>query len=166
MIELHKNNKFVAILGVLICLVGMSACSKPAMIGKTEIPNTKLNRKILRVIALYRKAMVDKDTAKILALVHPSYQDNAGTPDPKDDIDHKGLEKLLFGRFQNVEKINYRIEFQRLKVKGRRAIVDAWMDTTFIYKQKDYRPHYKHHADYVRYHLLEEKGEWRFIKGL
>ncbi|PIE19062.1 MAG: hypothetical protein CSA65_03210 [Proteobacteria bacterium] len=157
---------WLALPALLGLLLAAGACDKQKLIPNTKIADTKGNRELLGVIAEYRDAMVRKDAARILTLVHPSYQDNAGTPEPEDDIDFDRLKHLLVSRFKRAKRVHYRIEFQRVMVKGREAVVDAWIDATFVYQHPNYRPHYKRIADYNRYQLLHIDGKWRFIRGL
>ncbi|MCK5798217.1 MAG: hypothetical protein KAI47_13580 [Deltaproteobacteria bacterium] len=143
-----------------------TACDRQKLIPNSKIPDTKGNRELLKVIVVYRDAMVHKDAAKILTLVDPRYEDNGGTSEPEDDVDYERLKKLLVGRFKHATRIHYRIEFQRVEVKGREAFIDTWIDATFVYKLPNYRPHYKRFADYNRYRLLRQDGQWRFLSGL
>jgi hypothetical protein len=157
---------WILLVGLMPLGLGAFGCSDQKLIKNTKIPDTKVNRALLRVIVRYREAMVRRDAAKVLTLVHPSYQDNAGTPEPEDDMDYERLKKMLSSRFKRASKVRYRIEFQRVDVKGREALVDTWVDGTVVYTQPGLTPRYERLADYNRYRLLLEDGQWRFISGL
>ncbi|MBW2731443.1 MAG: hypothetical protein JRH20_03565 [Deltaproteobacteria bacterium] len=154
------------VLLLVFCAATIVGCNKQKLIPNTKIHDNKINRELIRVIARYRDAMVHKDAVQILTMVHPTYQDQAGTPEPEDDVDFNQLKGLLEGRFQRTERIRYRIEFQRVDIRGREASVDTWIDATFVYKHPDQMPRYRRFADYHRYRLLNEDGKWLFIGGL
>ena len=151
---------------VCIALVAASACSKQKLIPNTKVRDTPLNREILTVVEKYRKAMERLNAAEVLTLVHPTYQDHAGTPKADDDIDYAGLKSLLATRFKHTTKIRYRIEYQDVEVKGREATVDAYVDATFIYEDPKANPRWRRLTDFNRFHLLKDGDTWRFVGGL
>lgn len=162
---MSKSMYWIALSGLLALLVGGSACDKQKLIPKTKIPDTKVNRELISTIVQYRDAMVRRDAAKILTLAHPSYQDMGGRK-AEEEIDFERLKTILATRFKRASRVRYRIEFQRVEVRGREAQVDAWIDGTFVYEQPGHRPHYKRLADYNRYRLLNEDGKWLFLSGI
>lgn len=144
----------------------VGACSKQKLIPNTKVPDTKLNRDVLGVVEKYRKAMEKLDAAAVLTLVHPSYQDHAGTPDASDDIDYNGLKVLLGSRFKHTTKVRYRIEYQGVQVDGARASVDTYVDATFAYKDPKANPRWRRLTDYNRFLLLKDGDAWRLVGGL
>jgi hypothetical protein len=147
-------------------VVAGGACSKQKLIPNTKVMDTPLNREVLLVVEKYRKAMERLKAAEILALVHPTYQDHAGTPQADDDIDYSGLKTVLASRFRNTTKIRYRIEYQDVEVKGNEALVDAYVDATFVYDDHRANPRWRRLTDYNRFRLLKDGDTWRFIGGL
>ena len=164
----HAENSRIWLLGALLVigLTALSGCNKQKLIPNTKVADTPLNREILRVVEKYRRAAIKRDAAGILALVHPSYQDHSGTAKPDDDLDFEGLKKFLASHYRNTAKIRMRIEYQRVKVKGREATVDTWIDATFVYKHPDGSPYYKRVADAQRFTLVKDNTTWRFLSGL
>ena len=151
---------------LLLGLTALTGCNKQKLIPNTKVADTKLNREVLRVVEKYRRAAVKRDAARILALVHPSYQDHSGTAKSDDDLDFEGLKKFLSSHYRTTTKIRMRIEYQRVEVKGREAKVDTWIDATFVYQQPDGSPYYKRVADAQRFKLVKDNTTWRFISGL
>ena len=151
---------------LVLGLTALSGCTKQKLIPNTKVADTPLNREVLRVVEKYRRAAVKRDAVSILALVHPTYQDHSGTAKSDDDLDFESLKKFLTSRYKNTTKIRMRIEYQKVKVKGREAHVDTWIDATFIYKHPDGSPYYKRVADAQRFKLIKDSSVWRFISGL
>ena len=98
--------------------------------------------------------------------MHPLYQDNAGTPEGSDDVDFEGLKKLLGSRFQKAKRVRYHIEPQAVRVMGRDAEVDAYVDATFVYEPDAGPSRWRRLTDYNRFKLIKDGGQWRFISGL
>jgi len=146
--------------------VGPAGCVKPKLIPNTKVLDTPVNREILRVMEKYRLAVMRGDAAAVLALVHPTYLDNAGTPGGSDDIDFAGLKKLLRTRYRNTDKIHLRIEYLAVRTRGRQAQVDTWVDATFVYMKPGMKPRWQRHTDANRFRLINDNGSWRFISGL
>lgn len=147
-------------------LVGGVGCSKNKFIPNTRVTDTPLNREVLRVVERYRRAMSGLNAAEVLALVHPTYQDNSGTPEGSDDIDYEGLKTLLNTRFKNTSKVRFRIEYQDVTTRGREALVDTYIDATFVYNSPEANPRWRRLTDFNRFRLIKEKGTWRFVSGL
>jgi len=143
-----------------------SGCAKPSFIPNTKVRDTKENREILKVVENYRKAMEGLNAANVLALVHPTYQDNAGTSEGSDDIDFAGLKKLLTTRFKRTTKVRYRIEYHEVETRGRDATVDAYIDATFEYEPPGGQTRWRRLTDYNRFRLLRDGDRWTFVGGL
>lgn len=168
MIRSGKTSGGVWLLGTLLVLglTVLSGCNKQKLIPNTKVADTPLHRQILRVVEKYRRAVIKRDAASILALVHPTYQDHSGTAKSDDDLDFDSLKKFLVQQYKNTTKIRMRIEYQKIKVKGLEAHVDTWIDATFVYQQPDGSPYYKRVADAQRFKLVKDNTTWRFISGL
>ena len=72
----------------LAAALALAACVPPRIPG-TEIEDTSENRAVYEVIREYGAAMQRKDAAAVLALVSADYFDDAGTPDPSDDLEQR-----------------------------------------------------------------------------
>ncbi len=155
-----------------LLLLGLAAlaggCAKPRLIPSTQVVDTKENREILQVVEKYRRAAMARDAAAILTLVHPLYQDNAGTPNGADDVDYDGLKAILTNQYKKTTKIRLRIEYLSVVSKGREAVVDTWVDATFVYNHPKAKPRWRRLTDSNRFRLIrDEKDEgWRFLSGL
>jgi len=156
----------VALAALAVALASTTGCVKPGYIPHTKVLDTAQNREIIGVVETYRKAMENRDAAGVLALVHPTYQDNAGTPEGSDDVDFEGLKKLLATRFQRTTKVRYHIEYQGLNVHGRDAQVDAYIDATFVYEPENASPRWRRLTDFNRFRLIKDADRWRFVSGL
>src|SRR5690349_1710886 len=105
-------------LAALITLA-LAAC------GAHRIPNTEINdtpdtRAIYAVIDSYRLAAERREPDAILALVSKQYFDDAGTPDPGDDLDYTQLQGVLPARFQKVSSMRLGITVRQIEVNGDR----------------------------------------------
>jgi hypothetical protein len=155
------------LLWLVICSqAALGGCNKHKLIPNTKIEDTPVNRDILKVVETYRRAMEARDPARIFMLVHDSYRDSNGTPEPNDDFDYHSLKSVLSKRLKQTSRVRYRIEFQRMATKGRQAHLDVWIDATFVYEHPESPPRYSRFTDYHRYTLLKTDKGWRFISGL
>jgi len=156
--------------GLLLALGALAltaaGCDRQKLIPNTKVADTKDNREIISVIEAYRKAMESRDAGRILSLVHPTYNDNAGTPEGSDDVDYEGLKKLLGSRFKRATKIRYRIEYQELQTTGRDTQVDTYIDATFVYEPEQGLARWRRLTDFNRFRLLRDGNRWLFVGGL
>jgi hypothetical protein len=150
---------------VVVGLV-LAGCAKPSLIPNTKVRDTATNRELIKVVESYRRAMESRNAAGVLELVHPTYQDNAGTPEGSDDVDFEGMKRLLTTRFKRTTKIRYRIEYHDVHTRGRDAQVDTYIDATFQYEPRGSPPRWRRLTDYNRFRLLRDGDHWRFVGGL
>jgi len=155
-----------ALVAALVLAATVSGCAKPSLIPNTKVKDTALNREILTVVEKYRRSMERLDAAAVLALVHPTYQDHSGTPEPSDDLDYNGLKELLRTRFKKAAKIRYHIEYLDVRTKGREAEVDGYLDATFVYREPKANAKWGRLTRHNRFRLLKEGSAWRFVGGL
>jgi len=144
----------------------LSGCVKTPLIGNTKIVDKPINRSLIEVLEDYRRSIEKKDVPRILYHTHFSYRDEAGTTDPKDDIDYEGLKDILKSRIQHAEKIRYRIDYQRIHVDINVAYVDVWIDATFTYKEEQLPPRYQRYTDNHRFSLIFDHDRWQLSSGL
>jgi len=158
------------VFGLIMLLGGLAAaggaCDKTKLIPNTKVADSPENREILKVVEAYRKAMEERNASTVISFVHPTYQDNAGTPEGSDDKDFEGVKKLLSSSFQLATKVRYRIEYQGLRTKGREAEVDTYIDATFVYEAPKTLPRWRRLTDYHRFKLLKDGDRWQFVSGL
>jgi hypothetical protein len=162
--------QMVGLLGALALSLGaasLTGCVKPKLIPNTKIKDTDANREVLKVVVQYQRAMEERDAPKVLSLVHPTYQDNAGTPEATDDRDYEGVKKLLAMHLRQTSKVRYRIEFLDLRISNNEADVYAYIDATFVYEPGGGAlPRWRRMADHHRFHLVKEGSRWLFASGL
>ena len=72
------NRLFLALTAMMLC--GGGGCATVNTIPGTKVADTKSNREILDVCERYRHAMEDRDATTLLALAHPNYYEDSGTP--------------------------------------------------------------------------------------
>jgi hypothetical protein len=152
--------------GLCFLLLLGASCNKGQFIPNTKVADSPVNREVLNIVEKYRNAMEHKDIATIVALTHPTYQHDSGTPDPADDIDYAGLRELLSTRFKHTNQVRCRIEYHDLEIRGETALVDAWIDAAFVYENPDGPPRWQRFTDYNRFQLVRDGNTWRFISGL
>jgi hypothetical protein len=155
----------------LVLLVGLGVlvavgCAQQKLIPNTKIADVPENRAVLGAVESYRQAVERRDAARVYSLVDPTYQDNNGTPDGRDDIDYTTLAEVLRSRFKRCKRVVYRIEYQRISFKRDRAFVDVWLDATFVYAHPGSPLRYQRHTDHHRFSLIKTKQGWRFTSGL
>ena len=153
-------------MSVLALVYLCPGCAKPKLIPNTKLKDTEVNREVLKAVMTYQRAMESRSAAAVLSVVHPLYQDNAGTPEGSDDRDYEGIKKLLATHFQNTTKIRYRIEFLDIGVNGREAEVFVYIDATFVFEPQEAPPRWRRMADHHRFKLINDGGRWLFISGL
>jgi len=155
---------FVALL--VMTLAGGGGCRHLRYIENTKVVDTPVNRAVIEVVEQYRRAMEQKDVARVLTLVDPTYRDQSGTPEPVDDLDYTSLKRALRERLGRCDRVRYRLEYQAVEVRGRAAAVDVWIDATFVYQQPNTPPIFRRFTDYHRYQLFQAERRWRFVSGL
>ncbi len=159
---------------LLACVLISSACKDTPTIPGTEIPDSDENREILRVLEQYRVAFVRKDAAAVLATVHPTYYDTAGTDDPSDDLRYEDLGPVLRARMTELESIRFTVDYLEVHVAGDRASVRVWIDASFRLTPitnpttTAVRVESRHtrKQDHAMFELVKDGKTWRISKGL
>src|SRR4051794_35911350 len=116
---------------VLACLLFVSGCATVAVIPGTTVHDTKQNREILEICEKYRRAMEERDAATLLALAHPQYYEDSGTPKGDDDYGYQGLRDVLGKRLAQLRTLRYNIEYRSIEIEGNHARVDIRYDASF-----------------------------------
>lgn len=123
------NRIGLALVGLL--MLGGGGCATVNTIPGTKVADTKVNREILDVCERYRHALEDRDAASLLALAHPDYYEDSGTPNANDDYGYDGLKDVLQKRMAALKTVRYNIEYRKIEVAGKRAQVDLRYDASF-----------------------------------
>lgn len=152
--------------GPLAASLGLLALAcAPSLIPGTKIQNTPDTRAIVAVIDAYRQAAEKRDAAAVLALVSPKYFDDAGTPDPGDDIDYQQLEKRLTADYQKVTALRLDMGVRRIDVQDDHAAAYVFYDEHFRIQTKNGEVA-KAASDTHRMQFAREDGQWKFVSGL
>jgi hypothetical protein len=122
-------NRFGLVLGAMVLL--SAGCATVNTIPGTKVIDTKANREILNLCERYRHAMEERDATTLLAMAHPNYYEDSGTPGGSDDYGYDGLKDVLQKRMAALRTLRYNIEYRRVQIEGRRALVDIRYDASF-----------------------------------
>jgi ketosteroid isomerase-like protein len=145
-------------------LLGLAACS-PRLLPGTDIPDTADTRAVFAVVQAYKAAAERRDAMGVLALISDSYFDDAGTPDPADDLDFAGLVKALPGDLARVINVRMDLSVSRIDVNGDRASAYLKWDARYRVSTRAGEVA-KAQADVSRLQLSREKGAWKITAGL
>jgi len=144
----------------LLALLALAGCG-PKRIPGTDLEDTGDTRAIIDVIARYNSALEARDAAGILALVDPSFYDNAGTLIPDDDIDIQRLRSIIPQRLAKLSDMAVRIEIKTLNVKDDRAsAVYTWVS---VYKLAGKT---LTESDIKRMDFKRESDGWKIVSGI
>jgi hypothetical protein len=112
-------------------VLALAGCATMNTIPGTKVPDNKANREILDVVERYRHAMEDRDAATLLALAHPNYYEDSGTPKGDDDYGYDGLKDVLSRRLGALRTLRYNIEYRKVNITGHHAQIDIRYDASF-----------------------------------
>lgn len=124
----------------LALLVGVStllltACNRQ-LIPNTDIEDTNDNRVVIEFCESYRRAVEQKDIARLLSLAHPDYYEDGGSVDASDDLDKVGLQGYLEQRFVQASSIRYEMHYRAIE----RNESDGW-NVAYSYSASFRLPH-------------------------
>jgi ketosteroid isomerase-like protein len=147
-----------------LAALALTACS-PRLIPGTDLPDEGENRAVFAVVQLYKSAVERRDAAGILALVSERYFDDAGTPDPADDLDYAGLAKALPDDLARVSGVRFDLGVTKIAVEGDKAQVFLRFDARYRINTR-VGEIAKAQADVSRLQLAREAGAWKIRAGL
>jgi ketosteroid isomerase-like protein len=149
------------VLGVALAL---TACGARRIPG-TDIPDNSDTRAIVAVIDQYRKAVEARNAEAVLALVSSRYFDDAGTPDPVDDLDREQLGRVLPRNLEQLTAVRLGIGVNAVDVSGDTATANVF-----------YEGHYrvatasgeaaKQSNDVAQMRFVREGSRWLIVSGL
>ena len=152
------------LLAAPLALLAALACS-PRRIPGTDVRDTPDTRAVIAVIDSYRKAAERRDAGAVLALVSPKYFDDAGTPDPGDDVDYDQLGKRLAADYARVTSLRLDIGVKQVEIDNDTAFAIIFYDQHYRIETKAGEVA-KQASDPHRMRFVREQGAWRFISGL
>ncbi len=148
---------------LLLALAG-AACS-PALLPGTDIHDTKDTKAIFGVVQEYVRAMNARDAAAVLAQVAPDYFDDAGTPEPADDLDRGRLEKAIAEDLARVEATKLALTMRKIEVQDDTAFAEVFYDS-YYRVQTPTGPVARRDTDVHRIRLKRTAGAWKISGGL
>ncbi len=154
----------LALPALLAAALALAACG-PRRIPGTDITDTPDTRAIVATIEAYRQAAEQRDAAKVMELVSRRYYDDAGTPDPGDDIDYAQLEKRLAEDYRKITVLRLDIGVKKIDVEGDRASAYVYYDERYRIATKSGEVA-KQASDQHRMVLVAEGRSWKFVSGL
>lgn len=144
----------------LLALLALAGCGAKRIPG-TDLEDTGDTRAIIDVMARYNAALEARDANGILALVDPSFYDNAGTLIPDDDIDIQRLHTIIPQRLARLSDMAVRIEIKTITVNGDRATaVYTWVS---VYKLAGKTVT---ESDIKRMDFKREADGWKIVSGV
>ncbi|HEX9049271.1 MAG TPA: nuclear transport factor 2 family protein [Anaeromyxobacter sp.] len=149
----------------LALLLAVAAACAPRLLPGTDVKDTPDTRAIYDVIQKWVNAMNARDVQGVLALVAPDYFDDAGTPDPSDDMDRGRLEKSLTEDLARVEGAKLAVTIRRIDVDGANATAELYYDS-YYRVQTPAGPIPRRDSDVYRLKLKKVDGAWKIASGL
>ena len=132
--------------GLVFAVFCAFVVSSTTMGCKKNIPNTTVedtpgNRAIITFMENYRRAVEERDIGALLAMAHPQYLDDNGTPTGDDDIDYRALRIKLGSGRQRVTDVRYDIKYREVGAALDRIMVDYRYSASFriAYDEEDER---------------------------
>lgn len=151
---------------LLLVLVALAAAAcAPKRIPGTDIEDTRENRAVYSVIDDYVKAMNQRDAGAVLTHVADDYFDDAGTPEPADDLDRGRLEKALAEDLARVEAAKLAVSLRKIEVVGDTAFAEIFYDSYYrVQTPGGAVP--RRDSDVHRIRLKKVAGLWKIAAGL
>jgi len=149
---------------VALALALLAACGIRRIPG-TEIEDNAQNRAVRDAVEAYRAALEKQDAAAVLALAAPGYLDDAGTPEPGDDLDRHGLEAHLAKDLARLDGLKIELTLRRIDVDGDAAIAEVFFEQFYRVVTPD-GPVARRDSDVHRFRLNRLGGKWLFVAGL
>jgi hypothetical protein len=113
---------------VVAAVAWLSTGCGSQMIPNTDVEDTPFNRNIIQFCEEYRKAVEQRNTARLLQMAHENYYEDGGNVDATDDLDYAGLKAYLEDKFRETKAIRYEIRYRRVG-QGRKDVI--FVDYTF-----------------------------------
>ncbi len=151
-------------LALTLALLVAAGCS-PKLIPGTDIRDSRENRAVYEVVDEYVRAMNRRDPAAVLALVSPDYFDDAGTPEPGDDLDRVGLEKSLRKDLERVETEKLAVTVRNIEIQGDAAFAEIFFDN-YYRVQTPAGPVPRRDTDVHRIRMKKLDQKWKIVAGL
>ncbi len=128
---------FAAVL--CVSLAAAAGCEKN--IPNTTVTDTPENRAVITFMENYRNSVESRDVGALLAMAHPQYLDDNGTPAGEDDIDYRGLQRKLSRWRERVTDVRYEIKYRTINREMDRVLITYRYSASFriAYDEEDQR---------------------------
>lgn len=149
----------------LACAVSALGCTHQTILN-TDVEDTDLNRKVIEYCEIYRHAVEQRNTARLLEMAHPSYYEDGGNVDASDDLDYAGLRDYLNEKFLMARAIRYEIHYRQVS-DGRKDTVLVDFTYSASYKIPTTRGDvWRRRVADNRLTLLREGDNFRILAGM
>lgn len=153
-----------SISSIVVLSLALAACGSKRIPG-TDIEDNRDTRAVVAAIEEYRRGAERRDARAVLALVSAKYFDEAGTPDPGDDVDFQRLSSRLTADYQKIASLRLDIGVRKIEIDGDKAEAIVFYDQYYrIVTKTGEVP--KQASDSQRMRLVREGETWRFVSGL
>ena len=125
----------------ILCVSFAAAAGCDKNIPNTTVKDTPENRAVITFMENYRNAVESRDVGALLAMAHPQYLDDNGTPSGDDDIDYRGLQKKLARWRERVTDVRYEIKYRTITREMDRVLISYRFSASFriAYDDEDQR---------------------------
>ncbi len=132
-------HKALAVAMVCASLAAAGGCTKN--IPNTTVKDTPENREVITFMENYRNAVEARDIGALLAMAHPQYLDDNGTPSGDDDLDYQLLQEKLSRWRERVTDVRYEIKYRTITREMDRVMVAYRYSASFriAYDEEDRR---------------------------
>ncbi len=125
----------------VLCLSLAAAAGCQKNIPNTTVKDTPENRAVITFMENYRNAVESRDVGALLAMAHPQYLDDNGTPAGEDDIDYRTLQTKLSSWRERVSDVRYEIKYRTITREMDRVLINYRYSASFriAYDEEDQR---------------------------
>lgn len=160
----HRISRLLTFTFLLVA-AAVSACAHTYIEG-TQIPDTAENREVMEVVGKVREALEKRDKETLLSMVSPSYFEDNGTVDAKDDYGYVDLkEHILHDSLDITKEMYLSFDIHEVVVDGNQAHADV----RYVSRARIALPSgslWDTQRDFDRIELRREDGNWRVVSGL
>ncbi len=130
-----------ALTTVTLCASLFAAVGCQKNIPNTTVADTPANREVITFLEKYRHAVESRDVGALLAMAHPQYLDDNGTPSGDDDLDYRELRKKLGRWRERVTDVRYEIKYRTITREMDRVLIAYRYSASFriAYDEEDQR---------------------------
>jgi len=150
--------------GSAILALSLVHCA-PRRIPGTEIDDTSDTREILTLMDKYRQAVEAKNADGVIALLDPSFDDDAGTSTPEDDVNYESIKQRLPEQFAQMEEVKLDLTVKKINLQ-RDGTALAVYSYASSYKLPKIAPKPVNDSDLDQMVLKRVDGKWKIVSGI